>query len=474
LHTGLGLAYRNIRHQEKGSPRKGGAVRLSRASTGRPDILFELVIILGLILANAFFAGAEIAIIAVRRTRLRELADHGRRDARAVLALREKPERFLATVQVGITVVSATAAAVGGHSIAGRIAPLLSRVVSARYADDLALAVVVAGVSYLSIVVGELVPKSLALKGAERYALLVGRILRALSWLTHPVVWLLTTSSNFLLKPFGDRTTFAETRYSAEELQLMVDEAMKAGTVHPGAGEIASRALDFPDLTAEDVMIPREQVVMLPRHAPPAEVRRTLLEDRHTRLPIYEGRLDNVVGYVSAKDLLPLAWEQRLVVLEDVMRPPFFVPETNKAVDLLQEMRRRHQPFAIVVDEQGSMSGIVTMEDLVEELVGEIFSENAKVAPETIKREASGTAMVAGSAPVREINRELGLDLPEDGNWSTVAGLCLALTGRIPQAGERIALASGIVLEVVEATPRRIKAVRVHPPVHEQPSPAER
>jgi len=424
-------------------------------------VLLELIIILALVLTNAFFAGAEIAIVALRKTRLKELADAGRRDARAVLALREQPERFLATVQLGITLVGATAAAFGGHSIAGTLARLFASFVSQRYAEDLALAVVIGGISYLSIVIGELVPKTLALKGAERYALLVGRTLLALSWLARPLVWLLTASSNLVLKLWGDRVTFTESRHSAEELQVLVDEATKAGAVHPGAGEIASRALDFPELTAKDVMIPREDVVMLPRHAPPEEVRRILLENLHTRLPVYEARIDNVVGYVSVKDLLAFAWEQKLIVLEDVMRPPYFVPETKKAVDLLQEMRKCHTPFAIVVDEQGSVSGIVTMEDLVEELVGEIFSEHAQVAPDPIQREAGGTALVAGSAPIRDVNRELGMDLPEDGEWSTIAGLCLAVTGRIPGAGVRVLLPSGMVLEIVEATPSRIKAVRM-------------
>jgi putative hemolysin len=276
-------------------------------------------------------------------------------------------------------------------------------------------------------------------------------------------------SSNLVLKPFGDRTTFTETRHSAEELQSLMDEATKAGTVHPGAGEIASRALDLPDLTAADVMIPRGDVVTLPRHAPPEEVRRILLEDLHSRLPVFEERVDNVVGYVSVKDLLALAWEQRLIVLEDVMRPPFFVPESIKAMDLLQEMRKRHVPFAIVVDEEGGMSGIITMEDLLEELVGEIFSEHDRAVPEIIRREAGGTAIVAGTAPIRDINRELGLELPEGGNWSTLAGLCLACAGKIPSPGERLSLPGGVVLEVVEATPRRIKAVRVRAPHPTEP-----
>jgi putative hemolysin len=304
-----------------------------------------------------------------------------------VLALRAQPDRFLATVQIGITVVAATAAAVGGHSLASRIAPGLARLFPA-HAEDVALAIVIGGVSFLSIVIGELVPKSLALRNAEAYALLVGRLLLALSWVTRPFVWLLTVSSNLVLRAFGDRTTFTETRHSAQELQMLVDEAARAGTVDRDAGEIACRALKFSELTASDVMIPRAQVVMLPRHAPADEIRRVLLENLHSRLPVYQGQVDNVVGYVAVKDLLALAWEQRLIVLEDVMRPAVFVPPAKRAVDLLQEMRQRHVPFAIVGGEQGGVAGIVTMEDLVEELVGDIFSEHARPRPGVAQRRA--------------------------------------------------------------------------------------
>lgn len=427
-------------------------------------MLADLALILLLIVANGVFAGAEIAVVALRRSRVLELAEAGRRGARSVLALRSDPERFLATVQIGITVVSATAAAFGGSSVAQRLAPwLVDLGVPESWASDIALASVVALVSYLSIVLGELVPKSVALHRPETYALLVARPLLALSWAARPLVRLLTVSSNLLLAPFGDRTTFTETRHSAEELQHIVEEAAKAGTVHPDVGEIASRAIDFADLCAGDVMVPREQVVVLSRHAPPDEVRRQLLEHGHSRIPVFDGRVDNVVGYINVKDLLAMAWERELIVLDDLVRPAYFVPDATPAVELLREMRRRHVLIAMVVDERGGMEGIITMEDLVEELVGEIFSEHAKQEPEQFQREAGGTVLLDGAATVRDVNRALDLGLPEEEGWNSVAGLCLATAGRIPAAGERLALANGLTLEIVDATPRRVRRVRVHP-----------
>jgi putative hemolysin len=428
-------------------------------------LLSEIAIVLVLIAANAFFSGAEIAVVSLRKTRLQELVDENRRGARAAQVLRSRPEQFLATVQIGITVVSATAAAFGGARIAAQLAPTLARIDwLAAEAQQAALVVIIAIVSYLSIVVGELVPKSLALRSSERYALLAAKPLLLLSWLATPLVRFLTASSNVLLKPFGDSTTFTEARHSVDELQQLVDEATEAGTVHPEAGEIARRALELPDLTADAVMVPRQDVVMLPRHATPEEIRRILLEHTHNRFPVYDGSVDDVVGYVSIKDILAVAWEKQLVILEDVMRPAYFVPEAKRAVDLLQEMLGRHMPFAVVVDAHGGTSGIVTLEDLLEELVGEIFSEHAQNPPRSICPQPDGSVLVSGTAAIRDINREIDdLELPDDGDWTTIAGLCLALAHRIPSAGEQLQLPDGGVLEVIDASPRHVRTVLLRP-----------
>ncbi len=422
--------------------------------------MVEVAIIVVLILLNGFFSGAEIAVVSVRRTRLQELVESGIGAARAVARLKEQPERFLATVQIGITVVGAAAAAYGGASLAVRLEPVLRRVPALEtHADDVALGLVIVAVSFLSIVLGELVPKSLALRSAEKYALAVGWVLLALSWLARPFVWLLTATSNLVLRPFGDQTTFTETRHSADELQQLVDEATVAGTVHAKAGEIASRALELPRLDAADVMVPRPEVVTLQRSAPPDEVRRVLLERTHSRMPVLDGP-HRVAGYVAVKDLLVLAWEQRLVVLEDVLRPAYFVTPNTSAVELLEQMQARHNPFAVVIDDRGALLGIVTLEDLLEEMVGDILSEHAPPSPRLITTEPDGSAVVAGATPVRDVNRLLGLELPESDDFTTVAGLCLQLAGHIPARGARFDTA-GVTLEVLEASPRRIRSLRV-------------
>jgi putative hemolysin len=322
---------------------------------------------------------------------------------------------------------------------------------------------VVALVSYLSIVLGELVPKSLALRAAEPVALAVGRPLLALSYLARPAVWLLTKSSNVVLAPFGDRTTFTEARLSVEELAQMVEEATRSGTLDAQAGEIASRAIAFSRLSAADVMVPRNRIVALPRTATEDELRRVLLEEGHARVPVFERSLDEVVGYLVSREALALVWARGLVVLEDLLRPVHFVPETAPAVQVLRQLQQRRAHLAIVVDEHGGVAGLVTLEDLVEELVGEILGE-AEEAPSWVVPEPTGTALVRGDAPLREVNRALGLALPEVEGYSTVAGLCIALAGGIPAPGARLTTREGTVLEVVEATPRLVRRVRVTPP----------
>jgi putative hemolysin len=425
-------------------------------------IVTEILTIFVLVLANAVFSGAEIAIVALRKNRIEELAAQGKGSARAVLALRAQPETFLATVQVGITVVGATAAAFGGSSLAKRLEPYLAlNAWMEQHAEGVALAIVISAVSYLSIVIGELVPKSLALRGAETYALLVSRPLLLLSTVAKPLVWLLSSSANVLLRPFGDSTTFTETRHSPGELQQLVEEAAQAGTVHPEAAEIAARALSLPELTVAEVMVPRQEVVAISQDASMEELRRVLLEQTHSRLPVYEGTIDNVVGYLSVKDVLAVAWEQQLLILRDVIRPAFFVPEMKMAVDLLKELRARRLPFAIVVDEHGGLSGIVTMEDLLEELVGEIFHEHEVDRTDSIRPSGDDSVVVDGSAPIRDVNRSLDVSLPDDGDYTTLAGLVLELSGRMPRVGDKLSLPSGLTLEVVDASPRRVRTVRL-------------
>lgn len=420
---------------------------------------------------NGLFSGAEIAILSVRRTRLAELAEAGSSRARTVLGLRGDPERFLATVQVGITVVGAAAAAFSGRALADRLAiPIRQIPTLADHAGAISLAIVVAGVSYLSLVLGELVPKSLALRAAEAYALVVGPPMAALAWVGRPLVWFLTASSNLVLRLFGDRTSFTEARLSSDELAQLVDEAATAGTVDPHVGEIASRALTFDALDLSVVMVPRAEVVALPRTATIDDLAEVTCRSGHARVLIHDGDLDGIIGYVNVRDVLARARATADLTLESMLHPALYLADTMPAPAGLREIQRQRATLAVVVDEQGTVRGIVTIEDLLEELVGEILSEG-EVEPSRIRHEDDGMIWVDGATPVHEVNRQLGVELPEPEWAATIGGLAIELAGRIPVQGDEIAV-DGWVLEVVEASHRRVTAVRLRPASREVAHPS--
>jgi putative hemolysin len=434
------------------------------------SVALEVLVLLALVLLNGVLAGAEIAIVSMRKTRVQELVDRGSKSALAVFRLRKQPEDFLATVQIGITVVSATAGAFGGSNFAADLTPIFERSELLRpQAHLIAMTLVVLLISYLSLVLGELVPKSLALKSSERYALFIGRPLLGLMWLARPLVHFLTASSNLVLKSFGDSTNFIEGRLSSEELRALVKEATDAGTVHPQAGEIASRALDFSRLRASDLLIPRQQVVAVPLDASEEELRRALKDQIHTRIVVYEEQIDRVVGWVSIKDLLERVWARKPVALKAFLRQPLFVPTFKPAVELLDELRDGQQPFAMVIDEHGGFAGIVAMEDLLEELMGEVFVDEPHGGLSLLHRESDGTVVIDATAAIRDVNRALGTRLPEGNDWHTVAGLLLDRFASIPVNGDAVLLEDGSRLEVLEASATSVQLVRLSPSADAHP-----
>lgn len=422
----------------------------------------ELLIVLALVMVNGLLAGAEIAIVAVRPGRIEELALGGSRAARAVQRLRADSESFLATVQVGITCVGATAAAFGGATFADRLAPSIAAIpVLAPYSEAIALGLVVVCIAYLSVVVGELVPKSLALRASDRYALLAGPPLLMLSRIMKPAVWLLAASSNLLLRPFSDSTTFKEGRITLDEMRLMVAEASRDGALDASTSDLTSRAFDFSELTARDVMVHRRFVVALPSDASATDLRDTLLKEGHQRVPVYDGTIDHVVGYIWWRDVLARLWEGQMPQVRELMRPAHLAPESQKASELLFEMREQRIHLAVVLDEHGGMAGIATLEDLLEELVGDIVSEQGGKRTEYPRREGD-RIVFSGTTSIRDVERAFDRTLrtpPE--SFSTVGGWCVELAGdRLPRVGERFE-DEWFRLEILDATPRRVRSVAI-------------
>jgi putative hemolysin len=426
-------------------------------------MLFELGIVAALLVLHGFLSGSEIAVVSLRKTRLRQLVDSGRAGARSVELLRKNPERFLATVQIFITVVGTIISARGAPTFEALVHPWFDALgLPASYAGYLAFALAVAILSFAELVVGELVPKSLALRASEPYSLLVGRPLLWLSSAARPAVWLLEGASNVVLRAFGDRTSFIESRLSPEEITQLLEEAGRSGSLDARASDIAVRAIDFEGLTAADVMVPRNRVVAVSRSSSPDELKRMFLQRGHQRLPVYdENNADDVVGYIAARDVFAAVFASTTVAIDELLRPAKFFPESMKATDVLKELQDARAQLGIVVDERGGMAGLLTMEDLLEELVGEIWSEGDRTIPTPIRVMRDGTALVLGTVPIRDVNRALGLNLPEGDLWTTLAGYCLSLAGRIPESGARFTAADGTILEVLESTPRRVRSVWV-------------
>jgi len=427
----------------------------------------DLLLILCLTLVNGFFSAAEIGVLAVRRTRLEELAEEGKRGARSALMLRDTPEQFLATVQVGITFVSATASAVGGAALADPMAGWLRGLGVHAAADQIALALVVMFVSVLSIVLGELVPKSLALRSSETVSLLVARPMRTLSRFTRPLVWMLTTMSNVVLRPFRDETTFTETRLSPDELQSMVEEASTMGSLSPAAGDIASCALDLDQLKIAALLIPRGQVTSMSLYASRDEAWALLKQHPHARYPVVERDLDTVAGYVTARDLVVQIIETGTVDVRAAMREIPTCSERSPAIEVLRRLQDSQSQLAAVIDEHGMTSGIVTINDIAEEILGEMLDEHEEPS-ETLRWEQPGVALIRADTSIQDLNRELGTDFEVSSEYATLSGLLMHTSGRILKTHERLRVEE-IEFEVVEATARQVKLVRVHRHQREEP-----
>jgi putative hemolysin len=391
---------------------------------------------------------------------LEQAAKAGRAAAGHVLTMRKQPERLMATVKVSVVLLAMVTAALATLRLPGPLQPLAQAVgVQPERVADVALGTVLVGVVLTWLVLGELVPRSLALRHADALALWVCTPLRLALWVSRPVVWLVISITNLLLRPLGDQTTFTESRVNAEELRVLIEEASRTGVVDPRSGDIAGRALDFARLTAGEVAVPRARLQTVDVHSTPEDVRRTFMEEGHHRMPVVDGTPDQVLGYVTAKDVLTMHWQGPLIVLQDIIRPVLFVPETTSAPNLLKILQEKRQRLAVVVDELGGTKGLVTLEDLFEELVGDFYGEEEAV-PEFIKEVAPGRFLVAGMTPLRDLERAAGLRIPDDVSAETVAGLVLTLAGEIPAPGASYA-AHGATWKVVSRTERRVKQVEV-------------
>ena len=424
------------------------------------SISLEILIILLLIVLNGLFAMSELALVSARRARLAVLERNGVPGAAAARHLAADPQRFLPTVQVGITLVSVLTGVFGGARIASHIQDdLLLIPAVARFAEPIALALVVVVTTYLTLVLGELVPKQLALRRPEQVSAWVARPIAVLATATAPAVWLLGQSSGFVLRLLGLHRASQQT-VTEEELKALLAEGAQAGVLEHEEHDMIGRVLRLADKPVRAIMTPRTDLAWIDRSDPSPEIGATLRENPYSRFVVCDGSVDNVVGVVQAKDLLDGLLSGAELSVDKVLRQPMIVPDTVTALDALERLKADRLGLALVMDEYGSFEGVVTAADILEAIVGD--PTDASTVPPTPGAEGGDHVLLMdGMIPVDEVKARLELpDLPAEGSYHTLAGLLLALLRRVPRTGDRIVFA-GWRFEVTEMDGRRVDKVRV-------------
>jgi putative hemolysin len=423
-------------------------------------ILFlELLAVAVLILLNGYFVAAEYALVTARRTRMQELAEQGNRRARAVLKIVADPPRFIAAMQLGVTGTSLAIGALGEQALA--------RVFDPIFASLIAFALAFLIITFLHVVVGELVPKGVALGYSERTALAVSSPVRGFFVLFKPLIWILQRSSEGILIALGLQPPGGEMEvYSEAELKMLLSRSREEGEIEEQEQEMLYKVFDFADKEVSAVMVPRPEVVALSIDLPSEEALAAVIESPYTRYPVYRDSIDKVVGILHVRDLFSALNDRGLqaVRLDQILRPAHIVPETKDLAALLGEFRRTNQHMAIVVDEYGELEGIVTLEDLLEEIVGEIEDE-FDLPDESVERLEDGRVRVHGTFPVDDFNEQFGRSLPVE-DYHTIGGFVFGLLGRQPEPGDEAAH-DGCRFKVLEVEGSRIERVEVeleHPP----------
>jgi putative hemolysin len=422
----------------------------------------EILIIAVLILLNGVFVAAEFALVRVRRTRLEQLSDEGNRGARRVQRLVSNPGRFLATIQIGVTFVSLLSAVFAGQTIVGVVADFLVRQlgVGSSTADLIALLVVTAIVSLFTIVFGELVPKALAFGYAERLAFFFAGPIDFLGRVLAPLVWFLTTVTNAIARLFGITDSQGE-KLTAEELMIIVERGEKEGVIEAEEQQMIGAVLELGDLRVHEVMVPRIDIKALPEDAPDDQVVDAIVSAGHSRIPVYQESIDNVIGVLYAKDLLPVLAKGQKLDVRSLLRTPLFVPESISVDDLLHMLQRRKVHIAIVLDEYGGTAGLVTIEDLLEEIVGEIQDEYDVEEP-MVEKISDDEARLDGRASIDDLGETFGVELDgaDSEQYDTVGGLVYHEIGGVPQVGDTVEV-GGLTLTVESTDGRRVGKVLV-------------
>ncbi len=427
-------------------------------------LLIEISVLIILILLNALFALAEMSIVSSRRERLRMLVDSGHKGAATALRLSQEPTVFLSTVQVGITLIGILAGAFGGASLSGKLSELIAPIpVIGPYSRTIALALVVGIITFFQVVVGELVPKRLALRNPERIASSVAGPMSVLSRIARPIVRLLTLATKFFLRILGVRDDISELTVTEEEIKVLVEQGAQAGVFEEAERDMVESIFRFGDRQLRSLMTPRTEIIWLDISDPEDVIRETVSQSHHSRFPVCDGALDRVLGIVEAKDLLSSSWQDEPFDLQSILKPPLFLPETMLALRALERFKQTGIQGALLVDEFGGIEGLVTLIDMMEAIVGDIPTAEEIAEPPVVRRE-DGSYLVDGSIDVDDIKELLLVnELPDEGDYQTLGGFIVSLIGRLPRVGDQIDWGD-YLFEVVDMDGNRIDKVLITKP----------
>jgi len=421
-------------------------------------IAFEVLLILLLIIANGIFAMSEMAVVSARKIRLQQLADKGDEKARTALELANNPDRLLSTVQIGITLIGILAGAFGGSTIAEQISLKINQIpFFTGYGDAIGLTIVVVTITYLSLVVGELVPKRLALRNAERIAAFIARPMSFVSWLATPFVALLSFSTNAVFKILRFQPT-EEPPVTEEEIKILIEQGTQAGVFEETEQDLVERVFRLGDRRVNALMTPRLDIFWLDINAPEAETLEEIAVSKYSRFPVCRDGVDNILGTLKAKDFLAAKLKDPEVSLKSFLREPLFVPETSSAFQVLEMLKTADTHIAIVIDEYGAIQGLVTTNDFLEAIAGEAAQMNAESS--LIVERNDGSYLVDAALPIDEFAEFFEIKLDAEGDFQTLAGFILAKLGHFPSVAETIET-GGLCLEIVDMDGRRIDKVLV-------------
>ena len=435
----------------------------SVASITGTEIIVKFALIFIIVTLNAFFVASEFALVSVRRTRVQKLADDGSSGSLSALRLLDNPTQFISAVQLGVTLASLGLGVVGEPTIANILFPVAEAVAgtgpAVYFAHIAAVVIAFSIITFLHVVLGELVPKMFALERAEGFAVIAARPLEIFAKVFSPILWVLNYAGRLFAKLLGLSSTLDHTSiYTEDEIRQLIALSQESGQINKEEQRLINKVFEFSETTVKEAMIPRTEIIAVPESNTLDEISKKFSESGYSRLPVYRGSLDEIAGVIHSKDLVGYLVHPKSFELATILHRPNYVVDTARLEDVLRQMQKEKFHFGFVVDEHGGVEGIITLEDLLEEIVGDISDEHDEEVNEQINPQPDGGYLLDGSLAVRDLNRRLEMNLPISEGYTTIAGFLMSEAGQILDEGQTVPF-NGHIFKIEKVDKRRIKQV---------------